>query len=99
MECIETPCTSFFDDDGVKVNKEKKNKKPEENKMDPQNLETVSFRRYVLYPIENRNFMYVEENEDSKGEKEKIQNTLETEETLLNGYLENAARLFLFIIL
>lgn len=92
MEYIETPCTFFLDDDSQKINKDKKTKKVDENKLDIQNSETVSFRRYVLYPIENRNYMYNEENEDNKSEKEKNLNTLEAEEIVLNGYLEGAAR-------
>lgn len=92
MEYFETPCTSFLDEDSQKINKEKKIKKVDENRLDTQNAETVSFRRYVLYPIENRNYMYNEESEDNKGEKEKNLNAIESDEIMLNGFLEGAAR-------
>lgn len=90
---------SAAEEDGVKIGKEKKNKKVDDsNKVENNTIPTeqTGFRRYILYSHENRAFTYEDkENIVEKNEKDAKsgENNEESEHQLLS-YVENAAKYF-----
>lgn len=76
----------------MKPQKDKKPLKKIDEKFEAS--DTVSFRRYILYSLQNKGMMAVEENEDKTDPIKVNDNTEDSETLILNGLLENAARYF-----